>query len=78
MQNTITKEQTEQGFKLVAAVAEAIREAEHIPSGVLYSMLMEKVDIHGYEKILSILSNAKLIKVASTHELIWIGPKVVE
>lgn len=60
---------------MIAGVAEAIREAGEIPSGTLYSMLIGKVDIEGYGKLIGILKNAGLVS-ESAHLLKWIGPKV--
>lgn len=54
------------------AIAEAIREAERIPSGTLYAMLVGKIDLEGYGRIIRSLQNAGLIKVTA-HELIWTG-----
>lgn len=53
-------------------IAEAIREAGRIPSGTLYAVLMGKIDLEGYGRIIRSLQNAGLIKVVA-HELIWTG-----
>ena len=73
----ITKEQLKQGFTMLAAVAEAIREAKRIPSGTLYAVLMGKIDVAGYERLIGILKNAGLVD-EKHNELIWIGPEVSE
>jgi hypothetical protein len=70
-----TKEQLKAAFLMLAAVTEAIREAKRIPSGTLYAMLIGKVDIAGYEKMVTMLKNAGLIEEKHS-ELIWIGPEV--
>lgn len=76
MENTnTTAAQTKAAFQMVAAVAEAIREARRIPSGTLYAVLMGKTDLAGYEKMIGILKGAGLIEEKS-NELIWIGPEV--
>lgn len=59
---------------LTFAVAEVIREKGEIPSGELYSLLMDKVTFEGYQGLLRTLTNAKLIKV-SNHLITWVGPK---
>lgn len=73
---TVTKEQVKSAFTALAAVAEAIREAKRIPSGTLYAMLIGKVDMPSYERMISMLKNAKLIE-ERFHELIWVGPEVL-
>ncbi len=60
---------------MLTAVSEAIREAGRIPSGTLYAVLMGKVNIAGYEKMIGILKGAGLVEERS-HELIWIGPRL--
>lgn len=69
----ITAPQVSAAFSLLAGVSEAIREAGRIPSGTLYAVLIGKIDITGYQKIIGILKNAGLVEEKS-HELIWIGP----
>ncbi len=70
-----TKEQLKSAFTMLTAVSEAIREAGRIPSGTLYAVLMGKVNIAGYEKMIGILKGAGLVEERS-HELIWIGPRL--
>lgn len=62
------------GLVLIAAVAEAIREAGRILSGTLYAMLMGKIDYQAYQKLIQMLKNADLVR-EEAHELIWIGPE---
>jgi hypothetical protein len=68
-----TKAQKEYGIKLIMAVTEAIREAKRIPSGHLYAMLMSKMDINTYNKLITIIKRTGLVK-EEYHELIWVGP----
>lgn len=75
MENRASKDQVKAAFTMVAAVAEAVREAGRIPSGTLYAALMGKVDLAGYEKLVGILKGAGLVEERS-HELIWIGPSL--
>ena len=72
---TPTKEQLKAAFLMLAAVTEAIREAKRIPSGTLYAMLIGKVDLAGYEKMIRMIKGAGLIE-EKNHELVWIGPEV--
>ena len=70
-----TSDQVKAAFQMVAAVAEAIREAGEIPSGTLYAVLCSKVDMAGYESIIRTLKNADLVS-ESAHMLKWIGPRI--
>ncbi len=70
-----TKDQLKSGLLMVAAVAESIREAGEIPSGTLYAMLIDRVDITGYESIIRVLKNADLIEEKG-NLLRWIGPEI--
>lgn len=74
----VTAEQKKAGLAVVMAVAETVRESGRCPSGVVYAALMGRVTLQGYEKILNILKGAGLIEVTPSHELVWVGPKVVE
>ena len=58
------------GLEVIKAIAEAIREAKSIPSGTLYAVLMGKLSLEQYEKIISILINAGLV-TESGHVLTW-------
>ncbi len=53
----------EKFLKVCKAVALAIRDLKEIPSGVLYSQVMDKIDLETYQDILVVLEGAKLIKV---------------
>jgi hypothetical protein len=68
----VTKEQTKSALKMILAVSETIREAGRIPSGTLYAVLMGKVDMAGYTKMIDILKRAGLVE-EKFHELIWVG-----
>jgi hypothetical protein len=72
-----TKEQTRAAFTMIAGVAEAIREAGSIPSGVLYATLSGMTDIHGYERLIGMLKRSGLVEERH-HELIWTGPMISE
>jgi hypothetical protein len=73
--STPTKAHLKAGFVVVTAVAEAIRTAGKIPSGTLYSMLLDKMTLAEYERVIQILKNTDLVQ-EKHHELIWIGPEV--
>lgn len=70
-----TKDELKAGVALVAAVAEAIRELKSVPSGHLYTRLQGRVTLDGYNKMISILKNAKLVE-EKNFVLTWVGPEV--
>ncbi len=72
---TATKEQLKAGLNIVLAVTEAIREAREVPAGTLYAVLVGKIDIQGFDKIIRIITNAGLIERRGDL-LCWIGPEV--
>ncbi len=69
-----TREQLKAGLDLLRLLAEAVREAQRIPSGVLYAAVISKVDIEAYGKAITMLKRAGLINETLLHELVWIGP----
>jgi hypothetical protein len=70
-----TKEQLKAGQAIILAVAETIRESKEAPTGVLYAALMDKVSLEGFNKIIAILENTRLVKVHN-HVARWTGPEV--
>lgn len=68
-----TKEETRAVLDLLVAILEVIRVKGEMPSGELYSLLMDKVDIHTYETMLSRITGSGLVEQKS-HLLRWIGP----
>lgn len=58
---------------LVKAVADAIREAGRLPSGHLYAVMMQHVDLRTYERIIDQLVRIGLVERARGNELVWIG-----
>jgi hypothetical protein len=60
---------------VVLVLADAIREAQQIPSGVLYGMLLGKVSLEGYQSVIGVLKRAGLVSEAN-HLLTWVGPEV--
>jgi hypothetical protein len=59
---------------MLHAVAETIRIAGECPSGTVYAALVGRVNLEGYNKILSILKGAGLIAVDASHLVRWTGP----
>jgi hypothetical protein len=59
---------------MLHAVAETIRECGECPSGTVYAALVGRVNLEGYNKILSILTGAGLIAVDESHLIRWVGP----
>ena len=57
---------------MLLALAEAIRGLGSVPSGHLYARIMDKISLSDYERVISILTNRKLIK-NENHLLTWIG-----
>ena len=70
---TITANEIKAGLNTIQAIAEAIREAREIPSGHLYAMIMNHVDIHSYTKIIDILKRSGLITEDKFNLLTWKG-----
>lgn len=58
---------------IVLVVSEAIREAGEIPEGELYALLMGKMDIHGFQSLVRLLTRTGLVR-SENHLLTWIGP----
>jgi hypothetical protein len=75
---TPTKEQLKAGLNTVLAVTEAIREAREIPAGTLYAVLMCKVDMQGFDKIVSIVTKGGGSGLVEKRGdlLRWVGPEV--
>lgn len=72
---TANKDELKAGVAMIAAVAEAIRELGSVPSGHLYARLQGKVTLEGYNKLIDILKNAKMVE-EKNHLLTWIGPEI--
>lgn len=70
----VTSEQTKAALGILLAVSETIREAGEAPSGIIYTALMDRVDMQGYTKMLLILKGAGLIVETPAHLLRWVGP----
>lgn len=75
METTATKQELKAGLSVVLAVAEAIREAGEFPAGTLYAVLTGRVDIQGFDKIVSIITGSGLVEKRGDL-LRWVGPEV--
>ena len=73
MTTTTTVEEMKAAKAVLLAVGDTIREVGEVPSGVLYSMLMGRIDLGGYEAMIGILKRAGLVEETSAHVLRWIG-----
>jgi hypothetical protein len=62
-------------IQVVAAIAEAIRELKEVPSGHLYTMLMDKMTLDQYNAFIGALKRAGLVS-EQYHLLKWIGPTI--
>lgn len=67
------KDNLKAGFEIIRTFADSIRELKQVPSGVLYSMVMDKVDLAAYNRVIDILKRTGLVK-EENHVLIWTGP----
>jgi hypothetical protein len=70
------KEKVSAAVKVIAAIAEAIRELGEVPSGHVYAVVQNVVSLDQYEKCIQILVNAKLVRKDPSHLLHWIGPAI--
>jgi hypothetical protein len=68
---TPTESEIKNAFIFIKTIADSIREAKRIPSGTLYAVLMDKISLSEYEKVIAILKKSELIE-EKNHELIWI------
>ena len=60
-------------LKIAVAVGDTIRELGSVPSGELYSRVMGHMDVHSFEKIITALVGAGLVR-QHNFLLTWIGP----
>lgn len=66
------EEKMQAAVQIMKAVAEAIREAGSIPSGHLYALLMGKMSLGSYEKMIDAMQRMGIIKV-DDHLITYIG-----
>ena len=67
-----TKQQIKGTVEIIKAVADAICDLKRVPSGHLYTRVMNALDIHQYQRVIEIIKDAGLIRIEND-ELIWIG-----
>ena len=72
---TPTKEQLKSGLNMIVAVTEAIREAGEIPEGTLYGVLVGKIELPAFEKMVAMIVNTGLVEKRG-NLLRWIGPQI--
>jgi len=65
-----TTTQIQGTIKVVAAIAETIRELGSIPSGHLYAQLVGRMTLEQYNGVIDTLKNAGLVR-EEAHLLIW-------
>jgi hypothetical protein len=58
----MTTNELKAGFAALQALAEAVRELKQVPSGILYSRVMNYLDINAYESAIRTLCNAGVIR----------------
>ena len=61
-------------IELVRIVAVSISEVGEIPSGHLYAQLMDVMDLRCFERVVTMLVDARLVEREPSHLLRWIGP----
>jgi len=62
--------------KVIAAMAEAIRDLGTVPAGILYAHVCGTLTIESFENVIGILKGAGLVEEKASHELRWIGPRI--
>jgi hypothetical protein len=68
------KKQVAAALEIVSAIAGLIQDVGRIPSGELYALLMGKMSIETYERIIQQLINTQLVRRERSHMLVWTGP----
>jgi len=74
---SVNKKQAQAAFAVLTAVSEAIRTARQIPAGELYAVLMGRMDLAGFDKLVAILVGSGLVEKRGDL-LRWIGPEIRE
>lgn len=70
-----TSEQIADSVSMISALSESIRQAGRIPSGHLYAMVIDRLSIEHYERLITVIKRAGLV-VEVANELRWIGPQI--
>lgn len=69
-----TKEQVKTTLETVKAIADTIRDLHGVPSGTLYALCAQHMDLQTYNRIIAILKETGLVKEENFF-LTWAGPK---
>ena len=72
----LSKQDIAAGMTILITVAESIRELGEVPNGALYAMLMSKLSIGQYQRVIDTLIGAGLVARDKRHMLRWIGPQL--
>lgn len=72
------KQQTKDTVSVIVAMAEAIRSAKTIKSGILYALSMNVFqNVDAYESCINVLVDMKLVMRGQHHDLVWVGEDVI-
>lgn len=75
MQSTqYTEDQMKLALAATLAVSETVRELGEVNEGVLYSVLMGKMDLASFERLLGVLVNAGVVERKPMGVIKWVGP----
>lgn len=75
MSTAFTKDQVQAALQLAVAVGDTIRKLGSVPAGHLYAQLMGKMDMAGFQALMSMLEEAGLITYDEHHLISWVGPR---
>lgn len=67
-----TRSQVSAVLQMLRIVADAIKALGQVPSGELYAVLMPRMSLTTYEKMLSLLESSGVVTV-SNHLITWVG-----
>ena len=62
-------------FKVIHAIAEAIRALGTVPNGYLYAQVMGTLSLENYNTVIKTLTRAGVVSLQND-ELKWIGPVI--
>lgn len=68
-----TKEQVWAAINAVRAIADLIKEVKQVPSGVIYSQVMQHMDLATYNGIIAVLKSSGLV-TEQNFMLTWVEP----
>lgn len=73
--NQPTKEQIRAYLEATITMTETIRELKSVPNGHLYALVMSKISLESYNKVIATVKKTGLVK-ESNHVLTWVGPGI--